>query len=157
MHSPDVHNNGETTLGGITGRGFLPGQSGNPGGRRRGLARMTREKLGHEGEAIVDFWIEAMNDTSLSIRDRLEASKLLAERGWGKPTAFVVLDDEDARDEAELEAAVERFGAEVRRLAAINEAERASANGHGAGRRLAFESLHASGRALLVRRWSLPA
>ena len=55
MHSRDVHCNGGTTPGGITGRGFLPGQSGNPGGRRRGLARMTREKLGHEGEAIVDL------------------------------------------------------------------------------------------------------
>jgi hypothetical protein len=39
-----VQNNGGT--GGITGKGFMPGRSGNPGGRPKGLARATRELVG---------------------------------------------------------------------------------------------------------------
>lgn len=44
----DVGNNVETTtsLGGVTGRGFKPGQSGNPGGRPK--ARHLTEILGAE-------------------------------------------------------------------------------------------------------------
>ena len=35
-----VENNTETTkLGGITGKGFMPGQSGNPGGRPKGTMK----------------------------------------------------------------------------------------------------------------------
>jgi hypothetical protein len=32
-----------TREGGVTGRGFMPGQSGNPGGRPKGLGRRVRE------------------------------------------------------------------------------------------------------------------
>ena len=39
-----VHNNARTTRqGGVTGAGFRPGVSGNPGGWPRGLARRVRE------------------------------------------------------------------------------------------------------------------
>jgi hypothetical protein len=126
--SADVQNNGKTT-GGVTGKGFRPGKSGNPGGRPRGIARITREKLGEDGEAIVDFWIEAMNDTALNMRERLEASKLLAERGWGKAVAVVLVDDEDNQRDADLEAAVEQFYAEVERLSAQNQRERRDVEG----------------------------
>lgn len=83
-----IENNGETT-GGVTGNGFRPGMSGNPGGRPRGLARMTREKLGDDGDVLVDFWIGVMGDSGVKLQDRLTASKLLAERGWGRPTAVM--------------------------------------------------------------------
>ncbi len=48
--SADVQNNAESTgkqIGGITGKGFLPGQSGNPGGRpkRPYLTDATEEML----------------------------------------------------------------------------------------------------------------
>jgi hypothetical protein len=40
-------NNGKTTkLGGVTGAGFKPGVSGNPGGRPKGVARTVREVVG---------------------------------------------------------------------------------------------------------------
>jgi len=112
---------------------FKPGQSGNPGGRPRGLARRAREKLGNDGERLLDFWIEVMDDVTRPTRERLEASKLLAERGWGKPASFQLIEEDDPleRDDAALEEAVAQFGQEVRRLAAIQEAERASADGIG--------------------------
>lgn len=50
LESENVQNNAETTekkLGGCTGKGFMPGQSGNPGGRpkRSWLTEVTEELL----------------------------------------------------------------------------------------------------------------
>ena len=49
-------------LGGVTGRGFQPGQSGNPGGRPDGLSRRVRELAGDDGHEIADFIFSAMAD-----------------------------------------------------------------------------------------------
>jgi hypothetical protein len=103
-----VENNGGST-GGVTGRGFVKGRSGNPGGRPKGLARKVREVLGDDGgDALVCFWVAVMrgeltstNDAGeevverVELRDRIAVSKLLAERGWGKPTEFVPLENGD--------------------------------------------------------------
>jgi hypothetical protein len=69
--------------------------SGNPGGRPRGLARASRELLGGDGEAIPRLWLSIMNDENAKTSDRLEASRLLADRGWGK-TAVPLWPEEDA-------------------------------------------------------------
>jgi hypothetical protein len=82
-----------------TGR-FAPGTSGNPGGRPRGLARTVRELVGDDGDTIVAFWLEVMNDPTARTSDRLEASKLLAERGWGKPTLPVAAVEPTPDDDA---------------------------------------------------------
>lgn len=39
-------------VGGVTGKGFVPGQSGNPGGRPKGFARRVKEEFGHDGAAL---------------------------------------------------------------------------------------------------------
>ena len=112
---------------------FKPGQpSPNPGGRPKGLARRTRELVGGDGDKIALLWIETMDDVTLPRRERLEASKLLAERGWGKPAAFQLIEDDDplGTSEESVNAAVERFRAEVIRLApAPPAADDASGNG----------------------------
>ena len=79
-----VQNNAGSTTGGITGAGFVPGQSGNPAGRPRGLARITRELVADDGRPIAEFWLATMNDPGAKLSERLEASRLLADRGWGK-------------------------------------------------------------------------
>jgi hypothetical protein len=118
-----VQNNGETT-GGVTGKGFGPGRSGNPGGRPQGLARATRELLGNDGLGIATFWRDVMVDASKDTRVRLEASRLLAERGWGKPTNFEPIVDDDPSGEglnldlATIDREIERLSKE---LAARNE------------------------------------
>ena len=76
-------NNGRTT-GGCTRRGFLPGQSGNPGGRPKGLAKLCRE-LTDEGEEIVRFMVDVLKGKRATrISDRIRAAEWLADRGWGK-------------------------------------------------------------------------
>ena len=72
--------------------GFQPGASGNPGGRPHGLARAARAAVGDDGHRIIEFWLNVMDDDTASTRDRLEASRLLADRGWGKVTTQAPLD-----------------------------------------------------------------
>lgn len=111
----DVQSNAGTTEGGVTGKGFKPGQSGNPSGRPRGIARRVRDVIGDDGDAIVGFWgavlsgeiqtvrhvqqgdkmVEVSQYEEVSVADRIAVSKLLAERGWGKPPQFAPIEDAD--------------------------------------------------------------
>jgi hypothetical protein len=55
-------NNGGTTRtrrGGVTGRGFLPGQSGNPGGRPRGIAALVRDQTA-DGAELVAYMLRVL-------------------------------------------------------------------------------------------------
>ena len=70
----------------------MAGASGNPGGRPKGLARRVREIVGNDGEPIARYLLEVMQDDRQRTRDRLEAARLLADRGWGKPVLAVDLD-----------------------------------------------------------------
>ena len=88
-----VENRAVTTRrGGITGAGFLPGQSGNPGGRPKGLARRVRELVGDSGELILEFMVEVLGDETARMADRLEAARWLADRGFGKAVQAVEID-----------------------------------------------------------------
>ena len=71
-----VQNRPETTqIGGVTGRGFQPGVSGNPGGRPKGLTRRVRELVGDNGEAIAQFMYEVMSNEGARTAERIEAAK----------------------------------------------------------------------------------
>ena len=94
----------------------MPGQSGNPGGRPKGLARATRELVGEDGMALAELWWSIAQDPMRRDSDRLEASKLLAERGWGKAGAFEPVEG-DPLDLADAEASAEEFRRMVLRLA----------------------------------------
>jgi hypothetical protein len=59
--------------------------------------------------------------------DRLEASRLLADRGWGKAPAFAPVEDKDPLDLNAAEQAAERFTAEVLRLVESSELEQENA------------------------------
>jgi hypothetical protein len=78
-----VQSNGQTTLGGVTGKGFMPGQSGNPGGRPKGLVRRIREET-RDGDELVEFMVRVFRDEDAPRRDRIAAVEWLADRGWGK-------------------------------------------------------------------------
>jgi hypothetical protein len=121
--------NSDETAAAVLGRPFPKGASGNPGGRPKGLAKATRALVGEDGKALVDFWWRIVQDEKARTADRLAASKLLAERGWGK--AADLAPPEDAVDEElkrlEVDEAVKSFTAEVERLAVLREVKTAAA------------------------------
>jgi hypothetical protein len=100
------------------GSGRWPrGVSGNPGGRPQSLAKATRELVGEEGRALAELWWSIAQDETRRDRDRLEASKLLAERGWGKAPAFAAVEDRDPLGLEDAEQAAGELRAEIVRLA----------------------------------------
>jgi len=82
-----VQDNGERTapqFGGVTGKGFVPGQSGNPGGRPKGLSRYVRELVGDDGRRIADYMVSVLEDEGERTETRMQAAQWLADRGFGK-------------------------------------------------------------------------
>ena len=94
----------------------MPGRSGNPGGRPQGLARATRELVGEDGMALAQLWWDIAQDPMQRTSDRLEASKLLADWGWGKAAVFSPQEGDPLGLEA-MEQAAEEFRAKIVRLA----------------------------------------
>jgi hypothetical protein len=87
--------------------------SGNPGGRPLSLAKATRALVGEDGMKLAEFWLSIMQDETRRDSDRLEASRLLADRGWGKAPTFAAIEEEDSLDLANLERAAEEFRAKI--------------------------------------------
>jgi len=88
----NTRNNGPAPRrGGITGRGFLPGHTGNPGGRPKGsreLLTLVREAT-HDGRTLVDFLVQVAEGKPVlgrkpTLADRMRAIEMLLDRGWGK-------------------------------------------------------------------------
>jgi hypothetical protein len=115
-----VQNNGGST-GGVTGRGFMPGRSGNPGGRPKSLAKATRALVGEDGEALIEIWWSIANDPMRRDADRLRASELLADRGSDKAPAFSAIAEADPLGLEDAERAAEEFRAKFLRLAEAGE------------------------------------
>jgi len=67
-----------------SGRPWLPGQSGNPGGRPKGLAALVRQET-KDGEELVRFMLGVMRGRKKApMRLRMEAVAWLADRGFGR-------------------------------------------------------------------------
>jgi hypothetical protein len=74
--------------------------------------------------ALVQLWWDIARDETRRDSDRLEASRLLAERGWGKAPTFAAIEEGDPLDLADAEKAAEEFTAKILRLASDQESDR---------------------------------
>jgi len=79
--------------GGITGKGFAPGQSGNPGGRPKGFVPLIRQCT-RDGEELVTFVLKVFRGESINkhvpkLKERIEAATWLADRSFGKPVQAI--------------------------------------------------------------------
>jgi hypothetical protein len=66
--------------------------------------------IGEDGMALVRLWWDIARDETRRDSDRLEASRLLAERGWGKAPAYAAIEEGDPLDLADAEKAAEESG-----------------------------------------------
>ena len=71
---------------------FRPGQSGNPGGRPKGVAEV-RELARKHTKAAIDKLALIMKKSE-SDQAAIMAATVLLDRGWGKPTRPISGDDE---------------------------------------------------------------
>jgi hypothetical protein len=72
--------------------------------------------VGEDGMALAQLWWDIARDETQRCSDRLEASKLLADRGWGKAAVFQPQEG-DPLDLSAMEEAAEEFRAKILRLA----------------------------------------
>lgn len=79
----------------VIGRPFKPGQSGNPGGKAKGVASYAREKSGKDGRKLINLLVKIASDASEKTGDRIRAAELVLERGWGKAPAFAPIEGEN--------------------------------------------------------------
>jgi HEAT repeat protein len=66
---------------------FKPGQSGNPGGRPKGEARVREAAQKHGLEALAVL-VDAMKDPDARVRIR--AAEIVLERGFGKAPQAII-------------------------------------------------------------------
>jgi hypothetical protein len=66
---------------------------------------------------LVELWWSIAQDPMRRDSDRLEASKLLADRGWGKAPTYVAIEEDDPLGLGDVEAAAEEFRRSILRLA----------------------------------------
>ncbi len=74
---------------------FKPGQSGNPGGRPKGLAKAARELLGNDPKRLLQVLLTIAEDEKATRNERINAAKEILDRGWGKAPSHAPVEDGD--------------------------------------------------------------
>lgn len=89
---------------------FKPGQSGNPGGRPKGLGAKAREY----GDRCIQVLAEALD--SADVKTRIAAARELLDRGYGKPLTMTaeVSNRLGELDDETLTAAIDMLRATVK-------------------------------------------
>ena len=92
---------------------FRPGQSGNPNGRPRtgkSIAERIRQKGGEDGGAYVDILHGIATNTKEPTKIRIEAVKVLMQRGFGAIPQEVTLEEPLRISADEVRRVLEREG-----------------------------------------------
>jgi hypothetical protein len=70
--------------GGITGKGFLPGRSGNPGGRPKSERNLLEQMYGEAGEKLYQRLEQLRSQASTPVRLKAQIDFFLIERLHGR-------------------------------------------------------------------------
>ncbi len=92
-------------------RPWKPGQSGNPGGRPKGIARTVRERCGGDATKLVEVLLaiaegRGLNSKPVHETDRIRATELLLAYGWGRPPEFAAIEGADPLEHDEVTEAI---------------------------------------------------
>jgi hypothetical protein len=122
-------------------RPWAAGQSGNPHGAQAPAVRLARKvrEMTNDGELILELLFDISFDADAPRRDRLEAAKLLLERGFGRALETQLQVHTQANDTAAIGALAE---SELTRLADL-----LATRGPQAPRQPVVPTLDAMGRA----------
>jgi hypothetical protein len=82
--------------GGKRSTSFKPGQSGNPGGRPKGIISLV-ELARAQTEDSIKTLVQVRDDTNAPAAARVGASNALLDRGWGRPAQTVTQNVNDKR------------------------------------------------------------
>jgi Family of unknown function (DUF5681) len=96
------------------GRPFQPGQSGNPGGRPKGVARTVRETCGGSPRRLAEILFEIADSPKTRERDRIAAASVLFDRGWGKAPAYAAIEGADPLEQDEVAEAIQGLVEQLR-------------------------------------------
>lgn len=79
-----------TRTGGASGKGFRPGQSGNPGGRPKGFTELREAARTHTKTAL-ETLVAILKTGSDSAK--VAAATAILDRGWGKAPQAITGED----------------------------------------------------------------
>jgi hypothetical protein len=79
----------EKQRGGVTGRGFLPGHSGNPGGRPRSEKKLLERMYGEHGERLYRDLDAIRLAPKTPLKFKVQIARFLIERLHGRPQTRV--------------------------------------------------------------------
>ena len=95
-------------------RPWKPGQSGNPGGRPKGVAKTVREVCGGSPLILAQVLLEIALDPKARDRDRIAAAREILDRGWGKAVGYADIEGADPLGHDEITREIKAIAEQLR-------------------------------------------